>query len=648
MAQSRKNFTSFIHLLSTMRFAITMLCFIGIASVIGTILKQNEPYENYIIKFGQFWFEFFEAIGLYNVYQAFWFLLILIFLIISTSFCVSRNSPKILKEYKKFQLNARERSLKSFKHSYEIPVKKFNTSKLEKLLTENKFRLKKQTNKNGDLIISAKKGDLQKLGYIFTHLAIIIISIGGLMDGNLVLKMQELTGSKKIIYEDLALNDVPETGKLTNSNFSYRAQMLLREGEKQSVAVLKAKEGYFIQDLPFIVGLNDFRIEHYSTGQPKSFESDLIVEDKETGELIKKTINVNTPLTFNGITIYQSSFEDGGTELALDVWNLHSAEETSKMESIIFKKNELVVNNQNYFFEFNDFRKFNILDIEIGNEKKPTNVGPSFIYKVRNESGQAKEYQTYQYPMMIDNSSYFVSGMRKTPQEDYQYLKLPADANGEINGFMIFRELLHSPQILNNAIKRVVAQSFPEGGEKSQIYFEGVDRVLSGFIEGGYSQIAESIDTTLPIEDQERIANSYIKIIFLVGKELITIYELNNIEADNFLFESNHKFVQESLTGFNDSFFYGLPIFLELKNYVHVQSSGLQLTKSPGQFWVYLGSILLVLGIFCMIYIQEVRLWILKKKDNEDILLALTTNRHRLEFDQFALKISQLMKKTFN
>ena len=58
--------------------------------------------------------------------------------------------------------------------------------------------------------------------------------------------------------------------------------MLLREGEKQSVAVLKAKEGYFIQDLPFIVGLNDFRIEHYTTGQPKSFESDLIVEDKET------------------------------------------------------------------------------------------------------------------------------------------------------------------------------------------------------------------------------------------------------------------------------------------------------------------------------------------------------------------------------
>ena len=120
--------------------------------------------------------------------------------------------------------------------------------------------------------------------------------------------------------------------------------------------------------------------------------------------------------------------------------------------------------------------------------------------------------------------------------------------------------------------------------------------------------------------------------------------EIKNLD----LFENNQKFVQESLTGFNDSFFYGLPIFLELKDYVHVQSSGLQLTKSPGQFWVYLGSILLVLGIFCMIYIQEVRLWILKKKNNKNVLLALATNRHRYEFDQFAKKVSQQIRKILN
>ena len=53
-----------------MRFAITMFSLLGVASIIGTVLKQNEPYNNYIIKFGQFWFNIFETLGLYNVYQA--------------------------------------------------------------------------------------------------------------------------------------------------------------------------------------------------------------------------------------------------------------------------------------------------------------------------------------------------------------------------------------------------------------------------------------------------------------------------------------------------------------------------------------------------------------------------------------------------
>lgn len=38
----------FVELLSSMRFAITLLTVIAIASIIGTVLKQNEPYPNYV------------------------------------------------------------------------------------------------------------------------------------------------------------------------------------------------------------------------------------------------------------------------------------------------------------------------------------------------------------------------------------------------------------------------------------------------------------------------------------------------------------------------------------------------------------------------------------------------------------------------
>ena len=81
--------------------------------------------------------------------------------------------------------------------------------------------------------------------------------------------------------------------------------MLLAEGESQDVAVIPVKDGYLIQDLPFSVSLKDFKIEHYASGQPRSFESDLVIKSKKNGEILTRKISVNKPLTFEGVTIYQ-------------------------------------------------------------------------------------------------------------------------------------------------------------------------------------------------------------------------------------------------------------------------------------------------------------------------------------------------------
>ena len=628
-----------------MRFAITMFSFVAIASIIGTILKQNEPYESYLIKLGQFWFEIFEILGLYNVYQAFWFLLILIFLIISTSLCVYRNTPKIISDYRKFQDKVQEKSLLTFKHSYKLAYQKLDNNKLESFLLKNKFRFKKKKLSNGDELFSAKKGEFQKLGYIFTHLAIIVISIGGLFDGNLVFKVQESLGIKNIIIDDIPLKEIPSSSRLSESNFSYRAQMLLAEGEKQEVAVLRAKEGYLIQELPFSVALKDFRIKHYSTGQPKSFESDLLVEDKKTGKITTKTISVNKPLTVDGITIYQSDFQDGGSKLDLKIWDLHSNQPFVPMASEIFKKNKLVYNNQNFSVEFNDFRQFNILEIEDGKKKKLRNVGPNFIYKIRSESGQAIEYQTYQFPMLVGGTSFFMSGMRTTPQDEFRYIKIPADANGELKGFLKFRSLITSPKVLSESIDKVIQETSSGKNIDSNLFKASFLKVTKGFLGGGYNQVANLIDQEgITSLKQEDIATSYIKIIFLVSNEIIKNYKLKNKNDDSFLFDDSSLFIQNALNAYSDSFFYGIPMFFELNDYEHIQASGLQLTKSPGQAWVYIGSIMLVLGIFCMIYIQDVRLWILKYKKTKKIVISMTTNRQPYEVDKLALEIRGKIK----
>jgi cytochrome c biogenesis protein len=74
-------------LLASMRFAISLLTVICIASMVGTVVKQHEPMGNYVNQFGPFWAELFGRLGLYTVYSAPWFLLILAFLVLSTSLC---------------------------------------------------------------------------------------------------------------------------------------------------------------------------------------------------------------------------------------------------------------------------------------------------------------------------------------------------------------------------------------------------------------------------------------------------------------------------------------------------------------------------------------------------------------------------------
>jgi cytochrome c biogenesis protein len=108
-----------VELLSSMRFAISLLTVICIASVIGTVLKQHEPAVNYVNQFGPFWAQLFMAIDLNAVYSAWWFLLILAFLVASTSLCIARQAPKIAVDLRAYKENIREQSLQAFHHRAE-------------------------------------------------------------------------------------------------------------------------------------------------------------------------------------------------------------------------------------------------------------------------------------------------------------------------------------------------------------------------------------------------------------------------------------------------------------------------------------------------------------------------------------------------
>ena len=619
-----------------MRFAVSLLTILSIASVIGTVLKQNEPYQNYVIKFGQFWFEMFEMLGLYDVYHASWFLLILLFLVISTSLCVYRNAPLMLKEWRTYKEQATEKSLRAFSHqaSFSASGKQAPAeSTLAEYLQGQGYRFKRQALDNGDVLLAAKAGTHQRWGYIFTHAAIVIICLGGLMDGNLVFKVQELLGIKKIETLDIPVSKVPAVSRLSVSNPSFRANMTIPEGEQGSVAFVRIKDGYLVQELPFKVTLKDFRIEHYATGQPKSFESDILIHDPAVAEPIATTISVNHPFIYKGIAIYQSDFQDGGSKLHFKLWDLMAAKlNTFDIDGVVDSRGLLGEGNTQLKVEFNEFRKFNIINLAPDGKGKPKNVGPNITFKLRDITGQAKEFVNYMQPLNIDGKAYFVSGVRETVQEEFKYLRMPADDNLEIDGFMHWRNLMRDPAMMPVIAKRVAAEMPASDAALKQKFEKSVTQLLMAFAKGGYTTLSQVIETAVPKAQREEAAQAYLKLLNAAAFEA---YQLSLSQRGIKPAKETNElgiFIQDSLNAMNDTFFYGTPYYFQLTDFQHKQASGLQLTKSPGQFWVYLGSVLLVLGVFAMFYIRERRIWLLIKP--KEVLFAMTSNRKNLDFDQ--------------
>jgi len=302
-------------LLSSMRFAIALLTVICIASVIGTVIKQHEPVNNYVNQFGPFWSEVFGKINLYAVYSAWWFLLILAFLVISTSLCIARNTPKIFTDFKTFKENIREQSLKAFPHRAESvlgesPEAAANRIGQTLLGSGWKVRLQsRQTPQGEGWMVAAKAGAANKIGYLAAHGAIVLVCIGGLLDGDLFVRAQMWFNGKEPFVGGGLIADVPAQHRLSPSNPTFRGNLLVTEGTTSGTAVLAQPRGVLLQDLPFSVELKKFIVEYYDTGMPKLFASDIVIHDHETGEKKEARVEVNHPAQHRGINIYQSSFD---------------------------------------------------------------------------------------------------------------------------------------------------------------------------------------------------------------------------------------------------------------------------------------------------------------------------------------------------
>ena len=295
-----------VELLSSMRFAIALLTVICIASVIGTVLKQHEPAVNYVNQFGPFWAELFSALKLNAVYSAWWFLLILAFLVISTSLCIARNTPKIIADLGNYKENIREKNLAAFHHKAQADLAGDSATEAQRIgqmLVGGGWKVTLQQRDTPEgagtgWMVAAKAGAANKLGYIAAHSAIVLVCIGGLLDGDLVVRAQMWFNSKVPYNGGGLISQVPAEHRLSARNPTFRGNLVVTEGTRAGTAILSQSDGILLQELPFSVELKKFNVEYYSTGMPKLFASDVLIHDNETGNAVPARIEVNHPARY--------------------------------------------------------------------------------------------------------------------------------------------------------------------------------------------------------------------------------------------------------------------------------------------------------------------------------------------------------------
>ncbi|MBV8627557.1 MAG: cytochrome c biogenesis protein ResB, partial [Paraburkholderia sp.] len=631
LKSGRRVMRTAVELLSSMRFAIALLVILSIASIIGTVLTQDDPYPNYVNQFGPFWADIFRSLSLYNVYSAWWFMLILGFLVVSVSLCVTRNAPKVIADMKSWKDKVREGSLRAFHHKGEFAVRGTRaqtTALLQKLTSRLGYKLVTHE-RDGATLIAAKRGALTKIGYIFAHVAIVVICLGGLLDSNLPIKLQMWLFDKSPIRSNTVINEIPPEHRLSQSNPTFRGYAWVPEGQHVSTAILNEQDGSLIQDLPFSIELNKFIVDYYSTGMPKLFASDIVVIDHKTGARIPARVEVNKPFTYDGVSIYQSSFQDGGSQMQMTAWAMTGdTAKTMPFGGAIGGTAPLAASMpgaDGQTVEFADFRAINVENISNGSgandargvvahrslkeafderlgsaarSSQPLdlhNVGPSVQYKVRNKDGQALEYNNYMLPVDVNGERMFLAGMRTNPDDPFRYLRIPADAGGTLKEWMNLRATLENPALRAQAAHRFAQRSVPGSNPELQQHLEeSALRVLTLFAGadetggkapngqgvGGFQAIAAFIDHSVPKGEQEKAAGLLLR---MLEGSTWDLWQLSREQAGEPAVQpdaDNSRFIQSSINALSDSFLYGSPVYLQLDSFKQVQASVFQLTRA--------------------------------------------------------------------
>jgi len=266
---------------ASVKLAIIIFAFIALTSIIGTILEQQaEPARNIQLLtkiFGESLapnlYNIFDKLGFMNMYRSWWFVTLLILFAMNVVICSIDRLPRIWRLVREPMSPLTDDKLRRFNIHRDTVLK----GKPEKVKDTVASALKHigfhstEIKEEHRFQFFAQKGNYSRLGVYITHFSLLIILIGAVIG----------------IF------------------FGFKGHLPLPEGSVSNVAIKNNNEKL---PLGFDIRCDNFDTEFYGRSEmPKEYKSWLTII-KDGKEVLSKSISVNDPLTYEGITFYQANY----------------------------------------------------------------------------------------------------------------------------------------------------------------------------------------------------------------------------------------------------------------------------------------------------------------------------------------------------
>ena len=259
----------------SLKLSIFLLICLAATSVIGTVIPQS-PQREYLERLSETKIRLYSTMGFFDMYHSWWFILLLYLLTVNLVACSIKRLPRVWKFISEPNLVLDDGLEKSLSLTHEFKKKGDAASLRDKMVAflKGEFAEPVITERDGEFHLFAQKNPYCRLGVYVVHSSIIIIFIGAII----------------------------------GSFFGYKAYVQIAEGASESTVY--TQRGQKPLELGFAVRCEKFSVSFYDTGAPKEFKSILTV--LENGQPVKGYENVpivvNDPLTYKGVTFYQSSY----------------------------------------------------------------------------------------------------------------------------------------------------------------------------------------------------------------------------------------------------------------------------------------------------------------------------------------------------